>query len=209
MSDNIPKWLHWAREIHALAQTGLAYSQIEYDILRYQRLEEIAAEIIASHSTLSSEEVLKDMCLQPGYITPKVDVRGAVICDGKILLVKERSDDCWSMPGGWADVGMSPSGMVVREVQEESGFDVSTDKLVAVYDANRFPGVCLELYHAYKLIFLCTILGGESRPSNETSAVEFFDLEHLPPLSTLRTNRQMLEEVFAHFADPARPPAFN
>jgi hypothetical protein len=66
MSDNIPKWLHWAREIHALAQTGLAYSQIEYDILRYQRLEEIAAEIIASHSTLSSEEVLKDMCLQPG-----------------------------------------------------------------------------------------------------------------------------------------------
>jgi ADP-ribose pyrophosphatase YjhB (NUDIX family) len=136
-------------------------------------------------------------------------VRGAVIRDGKILLVQERSDGGWTMPGGWADVGDAPSAMVAREVREESGYEVRVEKLVAVYDANRVPGVRMEFYHAYKLVFLCTITGGEARPSNETSAVHFFDLEHLPPLSIYRTDQKMLEEVFAHFTDPARPAAFN
>jgi ADP-ribose pyrophosphatase YjhB (NUDIX family) len=113
------------------------------------------------------------------------------------------------MPGGWGDVGEAPSAMVRREVWEESGYEIRVEKLVAVYDANRVPGVRMEFYHAYKLIFLCTITGGEPRPSNETSAVDFFDLEHLPPLSNYRTDQQMLKEVFAHFADPARPAAFD
>jgi ADP-ribose pyrophosphatase YjhB (NUDIX family) len=86
---------------------------------------------------------------------------------------------------------------------------VRVEKLVAVYDANRLPGVRLEFFHAYKLIFLCTLTGGEARPSNETSAVDFFDLNQLPQLSASRTNRQMLEEVFAHRADPGRPAAFD
>ena len=202
-------WLDRAREIQALAQTGLTYSQIEYDILRYRRLEEIAAEIVASHTTLPTESILKNFRVQPGYATPKIDVRGAVIRNGKILLVQERSDGGWAMPGGWGDVGETPSAMVRREVWEESGFDVRMEKLVAVYDANRVPGVRMEFYHAYKLIFLCTINGGEARPSNETSAVDFFDLEHLPPLSNNRTSQAMLEEVFLHFADPARPAAFD
>jgi len=209
MASKNQKWLDWAREIQALAQTGLTYSQSEYDILRYQRLEEIAAEIVASRTMLSTEAVLENFRLQPGYATPKIDVRGAVIRDGKILLVQERSDGGWTMPGGWGDVGEAPSAMVAREVKEESGYEVRVEKLVAVNDANRVPGVRMEFYHAYKLIFLCTITGGKACPSNETSAVDFFDLEHLPPLSAYRTNRQMLDEVFAHFADPARPAAFD
>jgi ADP-ribose pyrophosphatase YjhB (NUDIX family) len=209
MSESSSKWLDWAREIQALTQTGLTFSQIEYDIMRYRRLEEIAAEIVAAHTALPQEEILENFRIQPGYATPKIDVRGAVIRDGKILLVQERSDGGWTMPGGWADVGDAPSAMVTREVLEESGFEVRVEKLVAVYDANRVPGVRMEFYHAYKLIFLCTITGGEARPSNETSAVDFFDLEHLPPLSIYRTDRQMLEEVFAHFTDPARQTAFD
>jgi len=209
MSESSSKWLDWAREIQALTQTGLTFSQIEYDIMRYRRLEEIAAEIVSSHTALPTPEILENFRVQPGYATPKIDVRGAVIRDGKILLVQERSDGGWTMPGGWADVGDAPSAMVAREVREESGYEVRVEKLVAVYDANRVPGVRMEFYHAYKLIFLCTITGGEARPSNETSAVDFFDLEHLPPLSIYRTDRQMLEEVFAHFADPARPTAFD
>lgn len=209
MAQYSPNWLDWAREIQALAQTGLTYSQIDYDIQRYHRLEEIAAEIVATHTTLPPESILENFRLQPGYATPKIDVRGAVIRDDKILLVQERSDGGWTMPGGWGDVGEAPSAMVKREVWEESGYEVQVEKLIAVYDANRVPGVRMDFYHAYKLIFLCTITGGEARPSNETSAVDFFTLEHLPPLSNYRTNRQMLEEVFAHFANPARLAAFD
>jgi ADP-ribose pyrophosphatase YjhB (NUDIX family) len=203
------KWLDWARRIQALAQTGLTFSQIDYDIQRYHSLEEIAAEIVASHTSLSSESILENFHVQPGYATPKVDVRGALIQDGKILLVQERRDGAWTMPGGWADVGETPSEMVVREVREESGFDVRVEKLVAVYDVNRVPGTRLEFYHAYKLVFLCTLIGGEACSSNETSAVDFFSLDHLPPLSNSRTTPHMLAEVFAHFADPARPAAFD
>jgi ADP-ribose pyrophosphatase YjhB (NUDIX family) len=209
MAEITPKWLDWAREIQALSQTGLTYSQIDYDIQRYHRLEEIATEIIASHTTLPPDSILENFRIQPGYATPKIDVRGAVVQNGKILLVQERSDGGWTMPGGWGDVGEAPSAMVAREVEEESGYEVRVEKLVAVYDANRVPGVRMEFYHAYKLIFLCTITGGKARPSNETSAVDFFDLEHLPPLSNYRTSRQMLDEVFAHFADPTRPAAYD
>lgn len=209
MEISTPNWLDWGREIQALAQTGLTYSTNEFDILRYRRLEEIAAQIIASHTTLPLEEILGKFRIQPGYATPKIDVRGAVIHEGRILLVQERLDGCWTMPGGWADVGETPSAMVQREVEEESGYQVQVEKLVAVYDANRLPGVRLEFFHAYKLIFLCTLTGGEARPSNETSAVDFFDLDRLPQLSSSRTNRKMLEEVFAHQADPDRPAAFD
>jgi ADP-ribose pyrophosphatase YjhB (NUDIX family) len=209
MEISTPNWLDWGREIQALAQTGLTYSTNEFDILRYRRLEEIAAQIIASHTSLPLEEILGNFRIQLGYATPKIDVRGAVIHEGRILLVQERLDGCWTMPGGWADVGETPSAMVRREVQEESGYQVRVEKLVAVYDANRLPGVRLEFFHAYKLIFLCTLTGGEARPSNETSAVDFFDLNQLPQLSASRTNRQMLEEVFAHRADPGRPAAFD
>lgn len=209
MREQPSKWLAWAREIQALAQTGLTYSQIDYDIQRYHRLEEIAAEMVATHTTLPTQILLENFRLQPGYATPKIDMRGAVIRDGKILLVQERADGCWTLPGGWGDVGETPSAMVRREVREESGFDVRVDKLIAVYDANRVPGTRMEFYHAYKLIFLCSMVGGEARPSNETSAVDFFDREHLPALSNHRTSQQMLAEVFAHFADPARATAFD
>ncbi|MBM3151423.1 MAG: NUDIX hydrolase [Chloroflexi bacterium] len=203
------KWLSWAREIQALTQTGLSYNKNEFDIQRYRRLEEIAAEIVAAHTTLPRQALLDSFRIQPGYATPKIDVRGAVIRDGKILLVQEKSDGKWCMPGGWADVGDLPSAMVRREVQEESGFEVKVDKLTAVYDANRVPGAQMEFYHAYKLIFLCAITGGEARPSNETLAVDFFKPDNLPLLSNYRTSRQMIEEVFAHITDPTRPAAFD
>jgi ADP-ribose pyrophosphatase YjhB (NUDIX family) len=146
--------------------------------------------------------------MQPGYATPKVDVRGAVARDGQILLVQERSDGCWTMPGGWADVGDLPSDMVVREVWEESGFRVVPRKVIGVYDANR-SGRPLNLYHAYKIVFLCDITGGQARPSNETSAVGFYDFDDLPPLSTNRTHERHLTEVRAHLQDPNRPAAFD
>jgi ADP-ribose pyrophosphatase YjhB (NUDIX family) len=202
----VPRWLEWAREIQALSQTGLHYSETEYHAQRYRRLMEIAAEIVESHAGLPRQPVLEGFLAQPGYATPKVDVRGAVVRDGKILLVQERADGCWAMPGGWADVGEYPSAMVVREVWEESGFEVQVRKVIGVYDANR-GGRPQEFYHAYKVVFLCEIVGGEARTSDETMAVGFFSFDDLPPLSVERTGERHLVEVLAHVRDEQRPAA--
>lgn len=207
MTRESPKWIEWAREIFSLSQSGITYSGNQYDIERYKRLQEITAEIIESQSEISRESVLDSFSMQAGYITPKIDVRGAVIRDGKILLVQERADGRWAMPGGWADLGDAPASMAEREVWEESGFRVKADKVVAVIDANRVEP--MEFYHAYKIIFLCKLLDGEPRTSYETLAVDFFDPAHLPPLSFYRTNESMLQEVFAHVNDPDRPTAFD
>ena len=106
---------------------------------------------------------------QPGYATPKVDVRSAVIKDGSILLVKETQDHRWALPGGWADVGDKPSEVAERETREESGYEVSVKKVIGVFDANR-SGRPLEFFHAFKIIFMCELVGGEARTSNETLA---------------------------------------
>ena len=208
MKSESPHWLEWAREIQALSQTGLAYSETEYNIQRYRRLMEIAAEIVESHTRLESQPVLESFLAQRGYATPKVDVRGAVVREGKVLLVQERADGRWAMPGGWADVGDVPSEMVSREVREESGFEVRPRKVIGVYDANR-GGRPLELYHAYKIVFLCEIVGGEASASDETLAVDFFRFDDLPPLSTERTHERHLAEVLAHLEDDGRPAAFD
>jgi ADP-ribose pyrophosphatase YjhB (NUDIX family) len=207
MNSSIPKWLEWAREIYSLSQAGLAYSKNEFDIERYKRFQEITAEMLASQSEITKESVLESFSMQAGYITPKIDVRGAVVRNHEILLVQERVDGKWAMPGGWADLGNAPASVAEREVWEESGFHVKAEKVIAVIDANRIHP--MEFYHAYKIIFLCRLMDGEPRVSQETLAVDFFDLKNLPPLSIYRTNESMLEEVFEHVRDPGRPTAFD
>lgn len=206
--NQTPDLIKWAREIQALSQSGLAYQQNEYEKERYSRLMEIAAEMTASESNLNKQTILDNFNLQPGYATPKVDVRGAIFRDGKILLVQERSDEKWSMPGGWADVGDLPSETIEREVKEESGFAVKAKKIVAVFDANR-DGIPLNFYHAFKIIFLCEIISGDARPSYETLSVDFFDFANLPPLSSSRTNERHLNEIRQHLNKPNRPVYFD
>lgn len=207
MTTNSLDWLSLARELYTMSQAGLAYSKNDFDLERYRRLQEISAEIISGQSKLEKEAILESFAMQNGYPTPKVDVRGAVVRDGKILLVQEITDGCWSLPGGWADLGQSPREMVEREVLEESGMIVRAKKVVAVYDANNFAP--LEFWHAYKVVFLCDILGGEPTPSMETPAVDFFSPDALPPLSKNRTNHYIIDEIFAHLADSTRPAAFD
>ena len=207
MNTKTPKWIEWAREIFSLSQAGLAYSTNEFDIERYKRLQEITAEMLESQSELSKEAVLESFSMQAGYATPKIDVRGAVIREDKILLIQERTDGKWAMPGGWADLGNAPASVAEREVWEESGYRVKAEKVVAVLDANRIQP--LEFFHAFKIIFLCRLIDGEPRTSNETSAVDFFDPNELPPLSKYRTNEEMLREVFAHLQDSGRRTAFD
>lgn len=209
MVTTTPAWLRWAREIQALSQTGLAYCEGHYERERYERLLQIAAEIVASHTSMSPASILESFHVQTGYATPKVGVRGAVIRDDKILLVREKADGGWCLPGGWVDVGEPPSAMVVREVYEESGFRVKARKLLAVYDGNSVPQRPAQFYHLYRLIFLCDIVDGSPSVSNETLAVDFFDFGHLPPLSTNRTDERQLREIQAHLLDPTRPSTFD
>ncbi len=201
-NGTIPRWLEWAREIQALAQTGLHYAPDDYHRDRYRRLIDIAAEITAEHSGLELDGLVRVFHAARGYATPKVDVRGAVFRGGKLLLVRERADGGWSMPGGWADVGDPPSAMVEREVLEESGLRVRAARVIGVFDANREGGE-VEVMHAYKLVFLCEDLGGEPRPSNETSDARFFGLNEIPALSSARTSLRNIREAFAHRDDPS------
>lgn len=207
-NDFIPRWLEWSREIQALSQTGLHYSHDLYETQRYHRLIEIAAAMVQTHTGLTKELIIENFSLQPGYATPKIDVRGAVVRDGKILLVQEKLDQRWCMPGGWGDVGEIPSEMVAREVWEESGFEVKATKVIGVYDANR-DGRPLQFFHAYKILFLCEITGGFARPSDETLAVDFYKFDDLPPLSSSRTNERHLADVLAHVKDGNHPTVFD
>lgn len=203
-----PRWLEWAREIQALALTGTFYALNDYQRQRYSRLIEIAAEIVDEHTSLGYEKVLDTFRSPIGYATPRVDVRGAVFRDQRLLLVRERIDGGWTMPGGWADVGDIPSEAVEREVLEEAGFHVKARRVVGVYDANRFG--TQELFHAYKIIFLCELLGGEAKSSVETSAVAFFRKDKLPEvLSTERTKPRLIEDAFRCLEDSGYPTVFD
>ncbi len=204
----VPKWLEWAREIQALAQTGLQYAVDEYQRERYHRLMEIAAEIIGETSNLDYPFLQETFTHQIGYATPRVDVRGAVFQKNRLLLVRERMDGGWTLPGGWADVGDVPSQAAEREVLEEAGYQVKASKVVGVYDANRSGR--LELFHAYKIVYLCDLLGGEARPSVETSEVAFYGWDEIPAvLSGERTRMRHIQDAFACLNDPNCPTVFD
>jgi ADP-ribose pyrophosphatase YjhB (NUDIX family) len=209
MADMSLRWLEWAREIHALAQTSQHYARGTFERERAERLLEIAAEIVSEHSVLEFNEVKQAFRAQPGYVTPKVDVRGALIQDGKILMVREALDGGWTLPGGWADVGETPSIAVVREVLEETGLSCRVRRLVGVYDANRVEGA-LDLYHAYKLVFLCEVISGELMSSVETSEVGFFALDELPsPFSPHRTTPKHIQDAVKAFHQQDIPTVFD
>ena len=204
-----PKWLSWARELQALAQTGLTFTTDSHDRLRYQRLRAIAAEMYAAGSGVPLERISALFEQDLGYPTPKVDVRGAVFRDRRILLVREISDGGWTLPGGWADVNQSAKECVEREIQEESGFEARALKLAAVWDYRRQGHVYSHPYYIYKLFFVCELTGGAARPSIETSEVGFFALEQLPKLSLGRVTPAQIARMFEHWRHPGLMTEFD
>src|SRR5215471_2057099 len=136
-----PKWLQWARALQAIAQNGLTFAGNEYDAERYRAIREIAAEIMASYGTVEKSHVIDLFSKEVGYATPKVDVRGVVFRGNELLCVKEKEDNLWTLPGGWADINESPSEAVTREVFEESGYQTRAVKLLAVYDRSKHDHV--------------------------------------------------------------------
>lgn len=202
------RWLHWAQQLQAVAQTGDAYANNEFDRQRYDLVRNIAAAMVAAGAGAEPQAVVELFKRDGGYATPRMDVRAAVFRDDRILMVQERSDGLWTLPGGFADVGDSPSVAVEREVREESGFTVRANKLVALFDRNRHPHPPFG-YHLWKAFFLCELQGGEARASIETSAAEFFALEDLPPLSQGRISVGQVQLMFEHHRNVQLPAAFD
>lgn len=207
---SVPHWLTWARKVQAIAQVGLTFAENDYDRERYAELHELAIEMFATQTGADQRTVSAWFAIQPGYATPKVDVRGACFRAGKLLLVRERSDGGWCLPGGWADVGDVPSLAAEREVAEEAGYECKAQKVIGVFDANRH-GEPLSAYHGYKLIFKCEIRGGYGKPNHETDGVDFFSRAEIAalPLSTPRSSLEQLLECFAHLDDPTRATVFD
>jgi ADP-ribose pyrophosphatase YjhB (NUDIX family) len=194
--------LRWARRLAALAQSGLTYTENPFDRARFGAVQAIAAEVAASVGGDDATELRARFADEYGYATPKVDVRGVVVEGDRLLFVREQGEDTWTLPGGWADVGETPSQAVEKEVYEESGLSVRAVRVLAVLDRDfraraRWPA------HAYKLYVLCSPLGGELRGDGlETAEARYFPLGALPPLS-VKTPLEHLERALAAAADPA------
>ena len=188
------QWLQWAVELQALAQAGLTYGKDVYDLERYHRIREIAAEILAAKTGLSMEQVTGLFCEEAGYQTPKLDTRAAIFQDDKILLVHE-NDGTWCLPGGWCDVNISAAENVVKEVKEEAGLDVRADLVIAVQDREKhnWPVYANKIC---KIFFLCTVLGGEFAPNSETTETRYFGIDELPNLATAKVTAEQIRMCF-------------
>lgn len=200
--------LEWARKVQAIAQSGLAFTTDPFDRERYEQLQALVASVLAGVSGRAEDEMEQMWLHEKGYATPKVDVRGGVFVDERVLLVRERSDGLWTLPGGWADVNESPSVAVEREIFEESGFRTRTVKLAALYDRNCHPHPPM-LFHVYKLFFICEFLGGQAQTSLETDAVGFFHVDELPALSTPRVTAGQIGRLFDHHRERGLPTDFD
>jgi ADP-ribose pyrophosphatase YjhB (NUDIX family) len=209
MSSAAPRnLLEWARKVQAIAQNGLAFTRDPFDRERYTQLTELVAQLLSTELGMPQEAVRALWAQEQGYATPKVDVRGGVFLGERVLLVRERTDGRWTLPGGWVDVNDAPSAAAAREIYEESGYRARPVKLAALIDKNRHPhppGV----HHIYKLFFLCELTGGAPAVSAETDAVEFFPVPALPPLSTGRVLGSQIERLHQHSIDPSLPTDFD
>ncbi|MDO4528560.1 MAG: NUDIX hydrolase [bacterium] len=191
------KWLEWAIELQSLAQAGLTYGKDCYDKERYQRIREIAAEMLTQSSDLPIEKVKALFCNEIGYQTPKIDTRAAIFKEGKILLVRE-TNGTWALPGGWCDVNLSVAENTMKEVKEEAGLDVIVDDVIAIHDRNKHNqppyayGIC-------KIFMACTVTGGAFRENIETTACGYFTESHLPPLAQEKNTVEQIQMCFAAY----------
>ncbi len=203
-----PTWLVVGRELKAIAQIGLTFSQDAFDRQRYERIRELSAALIAKGSDGDAVKVLELFQREVGYATPKIDVRGAAFREGRVLMVREVSDGGWTLPGGWADVNQTAAECVVREISEESGFQARALKLAAVHDYRK-RNQLRHIDSIYKMFFICELVGGNARPSHETSEVGFFSPSELPMLSAGRTTAEQIELMFRHAERPDLPTDFD
>jgi ADP-ribose pyrophosphatase YjhB (NUDIX family) len=199
------QWLRWAKRLHAIASTGLHFCKDDFDRERYQEVATIAQSMLALIGNIPIKRIeglLSDFA--KGYATPKIDVRGAVIEDGRVLLVRERSDGLWTLPGGFADVGLSATENVIKEIQEEAGIRTSVTRLYSVRHKAK-QNYDPDIRDFYKMFFLCRRVDEERpRPGLEVLDAAFFPRDSLPQLSRGRVIEGDIEAAFAFHESPDR-----
>jgi len=202
------QWLIWARELQSISQSGLTYCKNDYDLVRYREIEKLSREIIEKHTEVSHEVIKEYYVREEGYLTPKVDVRGGVIVENKILLVREKVDGRWSLPGGWADVNRTPQENVIKEAFEEAGVLVKPIRLVGLLDRSKWVQDTCP-YTIYKILMLCELLEGDFKCNAETIESGFFAMDQLPPLSLGRTTEAQLALFFKAHQNPEYDPVYD
>mgnify|MGYP004521701817 FL=1 len=188
------KWLEWAVELQALAQSGLYYGKDKFDIERYQRIREISAEMLSYKTEIPYEKVYDIFCTDTGYQTPKIDTRAAIFKDNKILLVHE-VNGTWSLPGGWVDVNLSVEENTIKEVKEEAGIDAVVKKIIAVQDREKH-NLPIYAYKVCKIFSLCEATGGSFTENIETTGYDYFKMENLPKLAEEKNNEEQIKMCF-------------
>lgn len=188
------KWLEWAIELQSLAQAGLTYGTGVYDLERYERIREIAAEMMAHKTEVPIGKVKDLFCNEIGYQTPKLDTRAAIFKEDKILLVEE-NNGTWSLPGGWVDVNVSVKENTIKEAKEEAGLDVSADRIIAIQDRAKHNKP-LYAYGICKIFVLCSVIGGHFEKNSETIKSAYFDVDHLPKLAEEKNNEEQIRMCF-------------
>lgn len=193
------KWLKWAIELQSIGQTGLAYVKDDFDRERYERIREIAAEMISYKTEIPTEKVKDLFCNETGYQTPKLETRAAIFKDDKILLVQEK-DGNWSLPGGWVDVDLSIRENTVKEVKEEAGLEVTADKIIAIHDRAKH-NLPVYAYGVCKVFVLCSVVGGKFTENIETIQSKYFSEDNLPPLAGEKNNEEQVRLCFKAYRD--------
>ncbi|MCT4688379.1 NUDIX hydrolase [Vallitalea sp.] len=202
------QWLQWAKELQAISQSGLAYSKNEFDIERFQRIREISVEIMSQYTQISNTKIRSLFANETGYQTPKIDVRAVIFKNNKILMVKEKKDNKWSLPGGYADIDLSVSENAKKESMEEAGAVVSTKRIIAVLDRNKYVNDDFP-YSIYKIFVECDYIEGEYINNIETCEAEFFDSNNLPQLSLGRNTKEQIEMCFDARGKELLEPIFD
>ena len=204
--DQRPDWLRWAQKLQSIAQIGLTYAEDPYDRERYEQLREMAVEMASGGSGKGAEAVRVVFASEAGYPTPKIDVRAVVFRVDELLLVRERRSQGWTFPGGWADVGDTPSVAAERETLEESGYQVKAEKVIAFLDKARHEHPP-SMDYTYKVLIGCRLEGGEACTSHEVDDVGFFTEEAIAglQLDLDRMTPGQAALAFAHHRDPRRP----
>lgn len=195
-------WLNTAIELQSLAQAGLTYGKDVYDKERYERIREISAEMVANMSQMPLQKVKDLFCCESGYQTPKIDTRAAIFKNGKILLVHE-NNGTWSLPGGWCDVNISVGENTAKEVREEAGLEVKTDKIIAVQDRAKH-NLPLYAYSVCKIFVQCSVIGGKFKENIETTEYKYFAKDELPPFAGKKNNEEQIKMCFDAYYDENR-----
>ncbi len=203
--------LEIADELRGIAQNGLRFSEGPFDLERYERVLSLAVRLGAVADERSIEELSRAYRADEGYVTPKLDVRMAVFRKDGVLLVQERADSRWALPGGFVDIGDSPSGAAIRETFEEAGVEVRAHRLAGIFDLRLQPEAPPSLFHIHKILFTGALLDPDAQPrgGHEVLDARFFAIDALPELSLSRTLGLHIREAQRVAHDPGALPYFD